>query len=441
MRGIGIDFGTTNSTVAVADAQGRVHSLTWPSASGPTDLFRTALTFWSEGRMPRAVLRHVGGPAALERARQPDGHHRFVQSIKTYLATASFTETRLYGQRFSIEGLVALFLEHLFSGGQAAWAAGAVPVVAGRPVVFAGLRPDEGLAVRRLTEAYAQAGLAAVDLAYEPLGAAYWYARALGEDQTVLVADFGGGTSDFSVIRFTRDARGRVTGLPLAHAGVGIAGDTFDARLVDHLVSPQLGKGSRYRSFDKWLPLPAYIHAAFAQWHQLSWLKTSKVMAELRGLAAVSDAPQQIETLIAFLELDLGFELSRAIAEVKQHLSEAEEATLDLDVGGLRLRGHITRAAFEALIADDLAAVAAAMDRALAAAGLDSSAVEAVFMTGGTSHVPAVRRLFADRFGAERLHTGNAFQSVASGLALLAADKAHDPLSQHASSRPANLVR
>lgn len=427
MRGIGIDFGTTNSTVAVADAQGRVRSLTWPSAGGPTDLFRTALTFWSEGRMPRAVLRHVGGPAALERARQPDGHHRFVQSIKTYVATASFSETRLYGQRLSIEGLVALFLDHLFEGGQAAWAAAAVPVVAGRPVVFAGLRPDDGLAVRRLADAYAQAGLPVVDFAFEPLGAAYWYARDLDRDQTVLVADFGGGTSDFSVIRFTRDRDGRITGLPLAHAGVGVAGDAFDARLVDHLVSPQLGKGSHYRSFDKWLPLPAYIHAAFAQWHQLSWLKTSKVMAELRSLAAVSDAPGQIDDLIAFLDLDLGFELSRAIAAVKQRLSDAEEATLTLDHGGLRLAGSITRTTFEALIADDLAAIGAATDRAMASAGLEPDAIEAVFMTGGTSHVPAVRRLFAERFGTRRLHTGNAFQSVASGLALLAADRARAP--------------
>lgn len=427
MRGIGIDFGTTNSTVAVADAQGRVRSLTWPSATGPTDLFRTALTFWSEGRMPRAVLRHVGGPAALERARQPDGHHRFVQSIKTYVATASFAETRLYGQRLSIEALVALFLDHLFGGGQAAWAEASVPVVAGRPVVFAGLRPDEGLAVRRLTDAYARAGVPAVHFAFEPLGAAYWYARGLDRDQTVLVADFGGGTSDFCVIRFSRDQDGRITGVPLAHAGVGIAGDAFDARLVDHLVSPQLGKGSRYRSFDKWLPLPAYIHAALAQWHQLSWLKTPKVMAELRSLAAVSDAPGQIDDLVAFLDLDLGFELSRAIAEVKQRLSDAEEATLDLDVGGLRLAGSITRTVFETLIADDLRAIGAATDRALAMAELDPGAIEAVFLTGGTSHVPAVRRLFAERFGTQRLHTGNAFQSVASGLALLAADRAKLP--------------
>ena len=190
---VGIDFGTTNSTVAMVDAQGRVESLTWPSVEGPTDIFRTALTFWSEGRLPRATLRHVAGPQALERALAPDGHHRFVQSIKTYLATKSFSETRLYGQRFSIEQLVSTFLKHLTDG--------------------------------------------AHDQLFAP-GAAYWYARDLQRDETVLVADFGGGTSDFSVIRFTRDASGRIDGEALAHAGVGVAGDTFDYRLVDHLVSP-----------------------------------------------------------------------------------------------------------------------------------------------------------------------------------------------------------
>ncbi len=420
---LGIDFGTTNSTVAIAGPNGQVRAASWPSLQGSTDVFRTALTFWSEGRMPRAVLRHVGGPAALERARAPDGQHRFIQSIKTYLATASFTETRLYGQRFSIEALIGVFLDHLLAGERAVLAEPDLPIVAGRPVVFAGGRPDEALAVRRLTDAYAAAGLPAVDFAFEPLGAAYWYARDLRRDETVLVADFGGGTSDFSVIRFTRDAGGMLSSEPLAHAGVGIAGDTFDARLVDHLVSPRLGKGSHYRSFDKLLPLPAYIHAAFAQWHQLSWLKTAKVMAELRGLAQVSDAGNEIDDLITFLDLDLGFELYRAIAALKLRLSEADSADLEFDAGGLRLDARVTRADFERFIANDLAGIAAAMDRALGLAGLPDTAIDAVFLTGGTSFVPAVRALFRDRFGADRLHTGNAFQSVASGLALLAADR------------------
>ncbi len=418
---IGIDFGTTNSTVAVADEGGQVRSLTWPSATGPTDVFRTALAFWSEGRAPRAVVRHVGGPRALERALAPEGTQRFVQSIKTYLATASFSDTRLFGQRFTIEALVATFLTHLFEGEGSLLA---LPAVGGRPVVFAGGRPDEALAVARLTEAYAGAGLPGIELAYEPLGAAYWYARGLGRDETVLVADFGGGTSDFSVIRFTRDPGGSPRGEALAHAGVGVAGDTFDYRLVDHLVSPKLGKGSHYRSFGKLLPFPAYVHAGFAQWHQLSWLKTPKVMAELRDLRAASDRPDRIEDLITFLEMDLGFELYRAVGAVKARLSEADEAELAFEGGGVALRARVTRADFERFIADDLARIGQAADAALERAGLGAGEVDAVFLTGGTSYVPAVRRLFADRFGDARLHAGNAFQSVASGLALLAADRA-----------------
>lgn len=420
---VGIDFGTTNSTVAIADETGRVESLSWPSATGPAEVFRTALTFWSEGRLPRATLHHVGGPQALERALSPDGHHRFIQSIKTYLATRSFSETRLYGQRFTIEALVSTFLGHLTAENRDQLLAPGLPVVGGRPVVFAGGNPEEALAVARLTAAFAQAGLPQVDLAYEPLGAAYWYARNLARDETVLVADFGGGTSDFSVIRFTRDAGGRLDGTPLAHSGVGVAGDTFDYRLVDNLISPQLGKGSHYRSFDKRLPFPAYVHAAFAQWHQLSWLKTPKTMAELKALMAVSDAPERVETLITFLEMDLGFELYRAISAVKLRLSDAEEARLDFDSAGVRLQATVTRRDFERFIAPDLSRIAASVDAALTAAGLAAADIDAVFMTGGTSYVPAVRQLFVERFGPKRLHTGNAFQSVASGLALLAADR------------------
>ena len=421
---IGIDFGTTNSTVALASPDGSVRSLSWPSVSGPVEVFRTALTFWSEGRPPRAAVRHVAGPQALERALNPDGHHRFVQSIKTYLATRSFTETRLYGQRYTIEALVSTFLRHLTAPEAEALLAPGTPIVGGRPVIFAGQSPDETLAVSRLKTAFANAGLPSVDFAFEPLGAAYWYARTLRRDETVLVADFGGGTSDFSVIRFALDTKGRPQGTALAHTGVGVAGDTFDFRLVDHLVSPQLGKGSHYRSFDKLLPFPAYVHAAFAQWHQLSWLKTPKTMAELKALLAASDAPDSIETLIAFLDLDLGFELYRAVGALKARLSDADAAELDFNSAGVQLKAKVSRREFESFIAPDLARIAGAADAALAEAGLIASDIDAVFMTGGTSYVPAVRQLFVDRFGADRIHTGNAFQSVASGLALLAADQA-----------------
>ena len=422
MQAIGIDFGTTNSAVAVVEDDGSVRSLSWPASEGSVGVFRTALAFWSEGRIPRATLHSAGGPQALDRALKGDGHGRFVQSIKTYLGSRGFTETRLFGKRFTIEDLVATFVGHLLPD-RADLLADAPGVAVGRPVVFAGDNPDEALAVGRLGAAFGQAGFGAVDLAYEPLGAAYWYARDLDRDETVLVADFGGGTSDFSIIRFARQG-GRLVATPLAHGGVGVAGDTFDYRLIDRFVAPQLGKGSHYRSFDKLLPIPAYVHAAFSQWHQLSWLKAPATMAELRKLAAAGDDPEGLERLIAFIDLDLGFELYAAVSALKMRLSEADSARLAFDSHGIRLSADVTRAAFETLIAPDLARIAGAADATLARAELGPSDIDAVFTTGGTSQVPAVRRIFAERFGREKLRSAHPLQSVASGLALYAADRA-----------------
>ena len=373
-------------------------------------------------------MHHVAGPEAIARAESPVGEQRFVQSLKTHLASRAFSETRLYGQRFTIETLIATFLADL--------TAGEIPdgrIVAGRPVTFAGHVVDEDLAVTRLTAAYAEAGMADVMLAYEPLGAAYWYARELKRDETVLVADFGGGTSDFSVMRFSRGrgergkgARGaeKIKAEPLSHAGVGIAGDTFDYRILDHVVAPRLGKGATYRSFDKALPIPAYVHASFAQWHQLSWLKSGTILADLRKLAAASDRGDELQALATIVEMDMGLALYRAVGDTKAALSRAETATLRFSGWDVAIEAEVTRGDFERWIADDLAAIEATVDIALERAGIRDSDVDAVFLTGGTSFVPAVRDLFARRFPPERLHQGDAFQSVASGLALLAADRA-----------------
>jgi hypothetical chaperone protein len=415
---VGIDFGTTNSVVAIASPNGHVETLSWPTHAGTTQTFRTALMFWREGRQ----IFHVAGPKAIERAIAPETEQRFIQSIKTHLASALFTETRLYGERFTIERLIATFLDHLLDEIPKD-ALKSVPVASGRPVVFAGERPDEELAVARLKSAYKEAGLPQVTLAYEPLGAAYWYARNLEHDETVLVADFGGGTSDFSVLRFHRTKKGLST-KALAHTGIGIAGDTFDYRIIDHVVAPRLGKGTSFRSLEKLLPIPAYFYAAFAQWHQLSWLKSGSTLAELKKLAPVSEYPKMIEDLHSLIEMDLGFELYRTVSSLKAELSESQQAHFCFDREGIRIDADVSRGDFETWISSDLSKIADAMEKAVAAAGLQPKDIDAVFMTGGTSFVPAVRNLFQSRFGEERIHVGDAFQSVASGLALLALDKA-----------------
>lgn len=418
---IGIDFGTTNSVVALAGADGSVVTRSFATRQGAVDAYRSALMFWREGRPPETRIAHVSGPDALDMALGMTSEHRFLQSLKTHLSSRAFQETRLFGKLFRLEDLIGVFLGDLTDGLEDA---ARLPLISGRPVVFAGERPDEELALGRLGASYARAGMEQVDFAYEPLGAAYWYARDLTTPQTMLVADFGGGTSDFSVMRFEPGQRGGLEAIPLSHAGVGVAGDTFDYRIIEHAVSPALGKGTEYRSFGKLLPVPAHYHAAFAQWHKLSLMKSRETMAELNALIREAVEPGKLEDLLTVIEYDLGYELYRAVSAAKIALSEHDETVLRFVQMGVTIETPIRRSDFEDWIAEDVGAIETALDRALAEAGIDGSRIEAVFMTGGTSHVPAVRRLFDRRFGAEKVHIGDAFRSVASGLALVALDRA-----------------
>ncbi|CAM5771853.1 Hsp70 family protein [Bosea minatitlanensis] len=418
---IGIDFGTTNSVVALAGADGKVVTRSFATRQGAVDAYRSALMFWREGRPPQSRITHVSGPDALDMALGMTSEHRFLQSLKTHLSSRAFQETRLFGKLFRLEDLIGVFLGDLTKG---LADAATLPLVSGRPVVFAGERPDEELALGRLKGSYGKAGMDQVDFAYEPLGAAYWYARELKTPQTMLVADFGGGTSDFSVMRFEPGERGGLEAIPLSHAGVGVAGDTFDYRIIEHAVSPALGKGTEYRSFGKLLPVPAHYHAAFAQWHKLSLMKSRETMAELNALIREAVEPGKLEDLLTVIEYDLGYELYRAVSAAKIALSERDETVLRFVQMGVAIESPIRRLDFERWIAEDVGAIEIALDRALADAGVDAGRIEAVFMTGGTSHVPAVRALFDRRFGAGKVHIGDAFRSVASGLALVARDRA-----------------
>ena len=208
----------------------------------------------------------------------------------------------------------------------------------------------------------------------------------------------------------------------LSHAGVGVAGDTFDFRIVDNLVSPRLGKGACYRSFGKLLPLPSHYHAAFAQWHRLSLLKDARTLAELRRLARHAERPEEIEDLVHLIEADLGYELYQAVSRTKIRLSATERTTFHFKAGDLDIGADVTRADFETWIAADIARIGAAIELALERAGVTVETVDSVFMTGGASYVPAVRRLLEQRFGQAKLRYGDAFNSVASGLAAIAAD-------------------
>jgi hypothetical chaperone protein len=419
MTVIGVDFGTTNTVVTRLLADGTAHTVRHRFGATELDVVRTLLCFWNEGVGTQVKLRHGVGPAAIEAYLDDPIETRLMMSLKSYLAQRSFTETRVFGRSYTLQDLIALFLGAVVppSSGEAP---GTV-VVAGRPVRFAGDNPDDALGEQRLRQSYAASGWDRVQTALEPEAAGYRFARRLNSSTTVLIGDFGGGTSDFSVLRFEPGSAHPVHAL--GHSGIGIAGDSFDYRIMDHVVSPRLGKGSTYRVFGKDLPVPAEYYTSFARWHRLSQMRAPRTMRDIEAVARTADRPEQLHALLRLVRDELGYELYRAVSGVKAALSTAEAAPLRFRHEDFAIEETITRADFEGWIAPDVAKIAATINAALVDAGLDDRAVDRVFLTGGTSLVPAVRRLFTDRFGADRVTGGGEFVSVAEGLALIGRDR------------------
>ncbi|WP_201859631.1 Hsp70 family protein [Microvirga soli] len=415
---IGIDFGTSNTVVAIAGPDGHVEALTFEHGGESLKVYVTALCFWDERHGNGLRTEVEGGPWAIEQFLEGLHAHRFIQSFKTFAASATFKETRIFRERYGFEDLLSAFLRTLARHGGSRLDWGARNVVIGRPVQFAGYNPDDDLAMQRYRAAFGRLGADHAQYVYEPVGAAFFYARQLDHDATVLVADFGGGTSDFSVMRFSRKG-GALRAEPLGHAGIGLAGDAFDYRIVDRVVSPRLGKGGLYRSMGKILSIPNHYYANFARWNQLAMMKGSGDLKELRELARAALEPEPLEKFIDIIEYDLGFALYRAVSSAKVALSSQEETDFHFQGEGVDVQARITRADFEGWIAEDVQKIAGTVDEALTKAGVKPEQIERVFLTGGTSFVPAIRRLFVERFGENCLTSADQFESIAYGLALI----------------------
>ena len=171
------------------------------------------------------------------------------------------------------------------------------------------------------------------------------------------------------------------------------------------------------------MPVPAEYYAGFARWHRLSLMRAPRMLREINEVARTAAEPAKLRQLIRLIEEELGYRLYQTVSAVKAELSRADQATLRFEGAGVAIEAAVEREEFEAWIAPDLARLASAVDRALEQAGTTADAVDRVFLTGGTAFVPAVRRLFEQRFGAERVSGGGEFVSVAEGLVQIGRDR------------------
>jgi hypothetical chaperone protein len=427
-RVVGLDFGTTNSAVAIARPGEAPLLASFKDRARSTTSFRSILYFPVKERGPTSKqVKALAGPEAISAYLESETKGRLMVSIKSYLASRRFTNTSIYGRNYELEELISIIIRNLRAAAVEQFDFPATKAVVGRPVHFAGADGEESelLALNRLRRATELAGFEEIEFELEPIAAAYQYERQLDHDELVLIGDFGGGTSDFTLMhlgpgrRTAADPRAGVLGTE----GVPVAGDAFDSATMMHMVAPKLGMGSHYNSLGKKLSVPVWIYSQLSSWHQMSFLRDPKTMNVLREVKNQASEPKKIEALIDIISNNLGYELYRAVEKTKLELTTNEKAPFRFNQSLVMIEDCVERWQFESWIQEYRAQIDICVTRLLTACNVSVKDVDSVFLTGGSSLVPVVRRMFAGRFGANRLRSGEELTTVAKGLALAALER------------------
>jgi hypothetical chaperone protein len=289
-------------------------------------------------------------------------------------------------------------------------------------VLFSTDAAKDAMAEQRLEKAARKAGFKNIWFQYEPVAAALAFEETLqpGQERTVFIGDFGGGTSDFSVIRvrggaFDRsDRRSDVLSL----GGVYVAGDRFDSQIMWDKVAHHFGRHARYRTMgkDEWVNVPRSIIYTLCQWHRIPLLRARRIREQIRVIKGTVDDRQAIEHLENIINDNFGFFLFQAIEKAKCDLSDRELAVIRFTERDLRISEEIGKGEFETINSENFQQIADCIDEVVARSGLLPTQIDTVFLTGGTSRIPCIQALFAERFGREKLENRDAFTSVVHGL-------------------------
>ncbi|HEX4334771.1 MAG TPA: Hsp70 family protein [Polyangiaceae bacterium] len=409
-----IDFGTSNSLLAAADSNRVYEPIPLdPLAPNPTVL-RSVLHFSDEGEWSF-------GADALRTYVAHGMRGRLMRSIKRFLPMASFVDTRLGTRKVKLEELVGLFLREMRARANRHFDADVRRVLLGRPARFSENADDDRLAESRLAEAARFAGFEEIRFCPEPEAAAHDFRSDVAGDCTVLVADLGGGTSDYTVVRW----RGTAAADVLATFGVPVAGDAIDGSLMRHSVAKHFGAGVVYKvPFGaNTLTMPRGLMDRLCVPADICLLGKRDVMAFLKDIRSWSlgdDDQRVMDQLLHLVEDSLGFQVFEAIEATKVALSAVPEASFRFDYPGIDIDEPVTRTQFEAGSNAHVERILGALDQTLLTAGLSPGDIDRVCLTGGTGRLPRITESLAACFGKEKLHALSSFHSVIQGLGVRA---------------------
>ena len=439
---IGMDFGTTNSGMAVYNGRSVTVLPLDPSNRNPR-VIRSAIyvTNNQDIHIGRAALDHyfeqnIGRPVKIQKVWVGEleifgadmyyitdaytfvdvlSPGRLFLSTKTSLRNSDYPGTIVGQFYYPLEDLIALYMTTAKLRAEKLLGHELTQVVLGRPVHFAREPEKDALAQARLLQAAFKAGYEQVYLQKEPIAAAYSYETSLSQPQNVLVFDFGGGTLDITIMRLG-DPRQRHV---LATGGIPVAGDLFDQRLVRHKLARHFGEGSQYGSRSQPRDVPRWIYDTFSDWQLILELQTRDNRRILEEIARTSRRRYQIEQLIALVSGNYGLMMFDTAEQAKRRLSEKRGAEIRLIGEGFDVREFVTRTEFEGMIRPEIVEIEQHLQEVVAASGLTAAEIDGVIRTGGSAQIPVFYEMLCRHFGADKVHDVDTFSSVTAGLGVI----------------------
>lgn len=408
----GIDFGTTNSVLAIYDmAKAEViKTFTMPS-----------LLFFPEFQESRHYFEYGVGKNAIEMYLNSGMKGRFMKSIKAVLSNSSFSKTRIASQFYTVEDLVALIIKELKVKADNYLGLKVNEAVIGRPIFFSEIPQKDVIAQKRLSKAIKLVGFENFYFQYEPIAAAFTYEKEINKNELVLVADFGGGTSDFSLMNlnpYNAELSDRKSDL-LAKGGVYVGGDSFDSKLMWHKITPHFGRGIKEKFADKWLELPNSYYTKITSWDKMNFLNTYKMIESIKRSYVFSGKDFRVKNLLTLIEQNLGYSLFKEVENTKMRLTNIDMTTFTFEEVDICVKESVNIEEYGSVIIDkEIEKIMGYLDEFFIKNNLTANKVDTVFLTGGTSMVRPLRKLFIEKFGIEKIKSGDNFNSVAKGLAL-----------------------
>lgn len=408
----GIDFGTTNSALAIYDEDSKeIHS---------TIIIPSLIYFYHQLSSGNEKSYVVGEDAIT--AYLKDGMKgRFIKSIKQILSRSSFSETRIHNKRYNASDLVAIILKELKSRADELIGQDCQKAVIGRPVFFDddNVQKDT-LAQNRLNKAAEQAGFTEVRFQFEPIGAAFAYEKTLKKKEKVLVADLGGGTTDFTYLILDPAKTGSLDRKNdmMATGGIYVGGDSFDSAFMWDRGTPYFGKHTTYEATPgKVLTVPKSLYVNICSWEQMNFFNGQRIKKDIEEYYYFSGNDPKFKNLITLIDNNLGYSVFQAIEKTKITLSKADSAKFSYRKMDIHIEEEVSLPEYEQIIKKDIDRIANYLNEFMMQNHIEAKDIDSLFLTGGTSMVSSIQKLFKTKFPHLKLNSGDNFKSVAKGLA------------------------